>query len=239
MKIFKLIAILSSFFLSSLSSTLSSEEPINNNLWIEWDSAEGVSRLQSSEHKDNVWKLMRFYESQFRPNYCAVTSSVIALNALSIKGPVAKLFTTNTLFNQEEFFELQTVMVSEEVQKRGISLEELSRVLADFPVKVTLYKGLELSEEEVRNILVHSLKNRNQIILANYIRTQVGQKGDGHWSPIAAYDEGSDSFLILDVARFKYPPAWIDAKAMIGSMRTGNLMGSRGFLILENESEIN
>lgn len=41
------------------------------------------------------------------------------------------------------------------------------------------------------------------IAVANYDRKGLGQTGSGHFSPIAAYFEPDDAFLIMDVARFK------------------------------------
>ena len=35
------------------------------------------------------------------------------------------------------------------------------------------------------------------------------QTGTGHFSPIGGYHVGRDMALILDVARFKYPPHWV------------------------------
>lgn len=35
------------------------------------------------------------------------------------------------------------------------------------------------------------------------------QTGTGHFSPIGGYHAGRDMALILDVARFKYPPHWV------------------------------
>jgi len=35
------------------------------------------------------------------------------------------------------------------------------------------------------------------------------QSGKGHFSPIGAYNPSADAVLILDVARFKYPPHWV------------------------------
>ena len=45
----------------------------------------------------------------------------------------------------------------------------------------------------------------------------------------------SDSFLIMDVARFKYPPVWVHATALINSMQTVNIYGPvlRGLLFIE------
>ena len=45
----------------------------------------------------------------------------------------------------------------------------------------------------------------------NYLRKAIGQERGGHISPLAAYDAKSDRFLILDVARYKYPPVWVKA----------------------------
>jgi Phytochelatin synthase len=35
------------------------------------------------------------------------------------------------------------------------------------------------------------------------------QTGTGHFSPIGGYHAGKDMALLLDVARFKYPPHWV------------------------------
>jgi len=47
-----------------------------------------------------------------------------------------------------------------------------------------------------------------ECIVASYSREVLGQSGAGHFSPIGGYHEGADAVLILDVARFKYPPHW-------------------------------
>ena len=39
----------------------------------------------------------------------------------------------------------------------------------------------------------------------------MGQTGDGHYSPIAGYNQNNDKVLYLDVARFKYPSYWLDS----------------------------
>ena len=38
-------------------------------------------------------------------------------------------------------------------------------------------------------------------------------------SPLGAYDEKADRFLILDVARYKYPPVWVTAEASLALAR--------------------
>ncbi len=204
--------------------------------WEAWDSPEGISRLESSEAKENFWKLVRFYESQMHPAYCSVASSVIALNALSVEAPKSKIFGKYRMFTQAEFFseEVSAIIEQSEVAQRGMSLEDLTQVLKKFPVQVHSYEAQSLSLDEIRQLLITALKNPNQSVLALYQRRELNQEGGGHWSPVAAYDERTDSLLILDVAKFKYPPIWVDAPTFIQSMQTTNIDGkSRGVIILE------
>ena len=42
-----------------------------------------------------------------------------------------------------------------------------------------------------------------EVVVVSYSRKQLGQTGDGHYSPIGGYHRASDQVLILDVARFK------------------------------------
>ncbi|KAL3146796.1 Glutathione gamma-glutamylcysteinyltransferase 1, variant 2 [Trebouxia sp. C0009 RCD-2024] len=42
--------------------------------------------------------------------------------------------------------------------------------------------------------------------------------GDGHFSPVGGYHAESDMVLILDTARFKYPPHWVPLKGLFRAM---------------------
>ena len=46
------------------------------------------------------------------------------------------------------------------------------------------------------------------------------QTGSGHFSPIGGYHAGKDMVLILDVARFKYPPHWVPLTLPWDAMNT-------------------
>jgi hypothetical protein len=39
---------------------------------------------------------------------------------------------------------------------------------------------------------------------------------------LAAYDEKADRFLILDVARYKYPPLWVTTSDLFEAMNTSD-----------------
>jgi glutathione gamma-glutamylcysteinyltransferase len=56
------------------------------------------------------------------------------------------------------------------------------------------------------------------ILVVNFARSALGQTGDGHFSPLAAYDQITDSVLVLDVARFKYPYYWVTISHLYDAM---------------------
>ncbi len=69
------------------------------------------------------------------------------------------------------------------------------------------------------------------------MRKALGQETFGHISPLAAYDEKADRFLILDVARYKYPPAWVKASDLFDAMNTpdpSNGGKTRGYVVVGN-----
>ena len=67
------------------------------------------------------------------------------------------------------------------------------------------------------------------------MRTALGQEKYGHISPLAAYDAKADRFLILDVARYKYPPVWVKTSDLFDAMNTpdpSNGGKTRGYVVV-------
>ena len=56
-------------------------------------------------------------------------------------------------------------------------------------------------------------------VVVLYHRGVLGQTGAGHFSPIGGYHNASDRVLIFDVARFKYPPHWVDLTTVWKAMQ--------------------
>lgn len=217
-----------------LASSFISANETHQFITLEWDCSEGLARMESCQAKANLWKLLRYYECQGR-NYCCPTSAIIVLNALGVEAPASKSFGQYRLFTQENFFTDEIIKIVDPavVSQVGMTMDQLVRALKTFPIQVTPYKALELSDNEIRNLLSTSLNNPQEAVLINYQRKEIGQIGDGHWSPLAAYDASSDSFLILDVARYKYPPVWVKTPDLIRALKTLDGENSRGFLILQ------
>ena len=57
------------------------------------------------------------------------------------------------------------------------------------------------------------------ILVVSFSRAGLGQTGEGHFSPVAAYHAHTDSVLILDVARYKYPPYWVSVTQLYHAMQ--------------------
>jgi glutathione gamma-glutamylcysteinyltransferase len=64
-------------------------------------------------------------------------------------------------------------------------------------------------EATFRNVVETTSKASEFVSIVSYNRGKVGQTGTGHFSPIGGYHPRKDMVLLMEVARFKYPPHWI------------------------------
>ncbi|XP_032236217.1 glutathione gamma-glutamylcysteinyltransferase 2 [Nematostella vectensis] len=83
-------------------------------------------------------------------------------------------------------------------------------------------------------------ENPNEFLVISYDRKKLQQTGTGHFSPVAAFDQETDSVLLFDTARFKYPPYWVPVRLLFESMlpvdpSTGK---NRGYFVLKARSEV-
>lgn len=219
--------------LISLFSTLAYAKP-----WVE--AKQGTSLLKSGQINHHARQLLPYHETQQARANCGIATTVAALNSLALSSSPKffgiKLIDKPPIYNQTNFFspQVQKIVKQKEVEKRGISMVELRKALKTYRwLNVYSYEGPKLSHGQLRSLLISSLKNPNQRILGLFDRRVLQQRGTGHWSPIAAYDRKTDSFLVLDVAKFKYKPFWVKANALFDSMQTYNGKQPRGLLVIE------
>jgi len=69
-------------------------------------------------------------------------------------------------------------------------------------------------------------------VIVAYSRPAVGQAGGGHISPLGAYDQPSDSFLVMDVNPTSAGWVWMPAATLIKAMRTFDTVENRGYVIV-------
>lgn len=54
--------------------------------------------------------------------------------------------------------------------------------------------------------------------IINFGRQELEQTGSGHFACIGGYHQESRSVLVLDTARFKYPPFWVPIEMLYKSV---------------------
>ena len=107
----------------------------------------------------------------------------------------------------------------------GMSLLQTSKLIEchtkpDWDVTVRNVDPDKLSLSTMRFEIQTALLNPYARVLINYDRKGIGQTGGGHFSPLGAYNVETDSFLIVDVAKYKFPPVWVTAQALYNAMAT-------------------
>ncbi len=204
---------------------------------IAFSSAQGEQLLLNSKAREAYWPLSVQFVTQNNQAYCGVASMVMVLNALSVPAPVAPEYSPYHVFTQKNFFnneQTRKVLPSEVVARQGMTLDQLGQLLTTYPVKVKVYHSANTPLEEFRKLAVENLKKPGNFILVNYLRKIIGEEKGGHISPLAAYNEQTDRFLILDVSRYKYPPVWVKAADLWQAMATMDTTSgkTRGFVFV-------
>ncbi len=204
---------------------------------IPFDSSEGEQLLINSQSRQDYFRLSNQFVTQINQAYCGVASSVMVLNALGIPAPESPQTKPFRAFTQENFFnkeETKKVISADLVAKSGMTLAQLGGLLTSHGAKVNVYYGSDLDLERFRSLLRQNLSERGNFAIVNYLRKTVGQERGGHISPIAAYNQLTDRFLILDVSRYKYPPVWVKAVDLWQAIKTidADAGKTRGFVLV-------
>jgi|SRR5271169_4585905 len=187
-----------------------------------WDSTEGRALRARIPADADYWQLIPNFAVQQTQSYCAVASAITVLNAMPIKKPVDPAYAPYAYFTQNNYFtpEVTKVISAHTVLSQGMTREQMAETLTRHGVMAKSIAGDTFSDESLRALLQKALGDDGQFVLANYFRGNLGQVGDGHWSALAAYDAQTDSVLILDVAKYKYPPAWVGINTLRQAIST-------------------
>ena len=92
------------------------------------------------------------------------------------------------------------------------------------------------SAASFRKLARRTLAQPQHYVLVNFSRATLSDdnSGGGHFSPLAAYNDKADDLLLMDVARYKYPPFWVDADLLWQAMATTDTTSGRhrGFIVV-------
>ncbi|KAF1781936.1 hypothetical protein PC129_g4996 [Phytophthora cactorum] len=154
--------------------------------------------------------------TQAEPAFCGLATLAMCLNALQIDP--GRLWKGPWRWFSEELFDCCTSLSV--AKEKGISMSEFICLARCNGVLTEDYRATsDFTLEQFREIVKHSCSSSSEIVVLNYSRKVLGQTGDGHFSPIGGYHAERDMVLLMDVARFKYPPHWVKISQVFESMQ--------------------
>ena len=181
---------------------------------------------------EGYFKLAQQLHTQAEPEYCGLGSLVCALNALRIDP--ARTWKGPWRWFSEEL--LTCCKSMQEISRSGLTLDEVACLASCSGATISVYRPTFVSIDEFReHIQAVSTDPTGPVVIVNYSRKVVGQTGDGHFSPIGGYHAATDRILLLDTARFKYPPHWLSLELLFEAMRGLDpaTQSARGWLVLQ------
>lgn len=231
----KILCSILAFFIMLLS--MSRISLAQNNLppnLTDFSSNEGIKLLENNI-TPNTLKLLLHFTTQKNLTYCGIASAVMILNASSIEPINDNQHPSYKYYNQDNFFtaKVKAITTPEIVNKRGITMGELSKALeAHGLVAVPYYSNL-ITIDDFRTIIKSAIKS-NDFIIVNFLRSKINQNGGLHHSPIAAYDANTDQVLILDVSRYKYTSYWVKITELWNSVNVFVNNNWHGMIVIKN-----
>src|SRR5215475_4574064 len=201
------------------------------------NSEAGETLLLHSKARQAYWNLSIQFVTQKTQTYCGIASIVMVLNAVGAPAPATPELEPYRIFTQDNFFndETEKILPQAVLARQGTTLDQIGRLVESYGVRAEVNHAGDTTLDEFRRLAREHLAEPDRYVIVNYLRKSIGQERGGHISPLAAYNEDADEFLILDVARYKYPPVWVKAAALFDAMNTtdsDNDNRTRGFVLI-------
>lgn len=195
---------------------------------------------------ESFFALSEQFITQSEPAFCAVSSLAMVLNALNFDPK--KTWKSPWRWVTEETLQCESEKVCghslEKYRIDGMSFSEFESLAHCHGVPIMSHRVNSNELIEVNNMQYNNFKKNiistcssykaESFIVSNFSRKTLGQTGDGHFSPIGGYHEEKNLVLVMDVARFKYPPFWVSLDVLWQAMQVfdANSNQSRGYFIL-------
>ena len=172
------------------------------------------AEAMASGHMLPYFPLIEQFVTQEEPTFCGLGTLTMVMNALRIdprrrwhdeSGPGWRWWS-------DEMFPTSCSGSLDRIRAAGITMDEFATLASANGAAVTMRRPTDAGEslESFRAAIVDAAStDRATFTVASFDRASLGQTGGGHFSPIGGYHAPSDSALVLDVARFKYPPYWV------------------------------
>ena len=211
--------------------------PLPDNL-IADSSPAGQELLIGADARQAYFTLANNYLTQKTQSFCGVASMVMVFNALQLPAPDVPEYAPYKTFTQDNVFNASTeaILPQADDPQAGHHPRPDGRPAGGSTGQC---RGPPCLRRQPRRLPQRGSRpisaQPDHYVLINYFRNALGQQKGGHFSPLAAYDKETDRFLILDVARYKYPPVWVKAEELFAAMNTkdsDNDDKSRGYVLI-------
>jgi len=200
-----------------------------------------------SPYSNDFFQISSGLDVQLNQDYCGAATAVAILNSLrylrndGVEIPVDSDYAPYSYATQSDIFgkctEKNVIHHLNGIDgittpPHGLNIEQVAQVLrchldgGTWSVDTYHLDKTHMTVGKVKYDLKNALIDPSSRVLVNYNRTLIGQTGGGHWSPVGSYSEKWDAFLIVDVAKYKYPPVWIPAERLYDAMATDDDCGS-------------
>ncbi|XWS76223.1 hypothetical protein CRYUN_Cryun01aG0157100 [Craigia yunnanensis] len=122
----------------------------------------------------------------------------------------------------------------DKIKSQGITFGKVACLAVCNGAQVEPFRADQSSLDDFRKRVVLCASSEDCHLIVSYNRAVFKQTGTGHFSPIGGYHAGQDMVLILDVARFKYPPHWVPLSLLWDAMNTIDKETGhhRGFMVM-------
>jgi hypothetical protein len=210
--------------------------PLPDNL-TDLNSNQGETFFLESGALASYFPIAEHFVTQKTQAYCGVASMVMVLNAAGVPAPSSPEYQPYHIFTQDNVLDERTeaVLPRDVLARQGTTLDQLGGLLALHPLTIEVHHAADGGLDSFRAAARDFLAAKDHFVIVNYLRRAIGQQSGGHISPLAAYDAKADRFLILDVARYKYPPVWVKASDLFDAMNTidsANDNKTRGYVLI-------
>nr|QCX35398.1 phytochelatin synthase 2 [Arundo donax] len=183
---------------------------------------------------EGFFSLVSCFQTQSEPAFCGLASLAVVLNALAIdpgrrwKGPW-RWFDESMLDCCEPL---------DKVKAQGITFGKVACLAHCSGADVQSFRANRATIHDLRRHLIRCASSQDCHLIASYHRRPFKQTGTGHFSPIGGYHAEQDMALILDVARFKYPPHWVPLPLLWEAMNTTDESTGllRGFMLISRHT---
>ena len=198
---------------------------------------------------ESFFPLSEQFVTQSEPSFCALSSLAMVLNTL--KHDPKKIWKGVWRWVDEETLLCKTSAVCgyslENIRSRGMTFYDFETLakchnvnIQSYPVDDNCLEGCHSHQyEHFRKLVIaiSSSGDAHAFIVCNFSRKFLGQTGEGHFSPIGGYHSGENLVLIMDVARFKYPPYWVPLSELYEAMmcRDKAVNEPRGYFVIHND----